>query len=139
MFAFTALLLEGFFLAPVVFPLLVIDFLAPGLAGAFFSNFAKAADVFTHVDPVPMDAIDKVVDEKFKVRRVLGGGKLYCNHCKIVCVDDRMLYIGSDNAYPSYNQEHGMWVENTDAVKAWKNKFWNENWKRATPDPEGTK
>lgn len=36
-----------------------------------------------------------------------------------------MMYFGSDNAYPHYNEEHGRGVENPDLTKAWKTKFWD--------------
>ncbi len=50
-------------------------------------------------DPVPDYAIDDVVREKFEVRRALhmnGKDDQYYDLCKIVVVDDRMVYIGSD-------------------------------------------
>lgn len=109
----------------------------PGPLLKLFTNVSAAADVFTHVDPVPENLIDKVVDEQFQVRRALGNKTWYYNHSKIVCVDDRMLYIGSDNAYPSYNEEHGAWIEDEAEVGRWKTKFWNGMWDRAVlPDDE---
>jgi hypothetical protein len=111
-----------------------------GPLSGLFSNLAAAADVFTHVDPVPENLIDKVVDENFEVRRALGNNTYYYNHSKIVCVDDRLLYVGSDNAYPCYNEEHGAWIEDAAEVASWKNKFWNEMWARAkVPDNEPEK
>jgi hypothetical protein len=104
-----------------------------GPLSILFSNLAAAADVFTHVDPVPENLIDQVVEKNFEVRRALGNGYYYYNHCKIVCVDDRMLYVGSDNAYPSYNEEHGAWIEDAAEVASWKTKFWNDMWDRAVP------
>ncbi|PMD12686.1 hypothetical protein NA56DRAFT_712856 [Hyaloscypha hepaticicola] len=104
-----------------------------GLFSDLFTNLAAAADVFTHVDPVPLHLIDKVVDEKFQVRRALGDTTYYYNHSKIVCVDDKMLYVGSDNAYPSYNEEHGAWIEDAAEVSSWKTKFWDQMWDRAVP------
>ena len=101
------------------------------LVPSFFSNARAAADVFTHVDPVPESLIDKVVDEQFQVRRALGNNTWYYNHCKIVCVDNRLLYVGSDNAYPSFNEEHGAWIEDAAEVASWKKKFWDEMWARA--------
>jgi hypothetical protein len=110
------------------------------LVPSFFTNAAAAADVFTHVDPVPEHLIDKVVDEQFQVRRALGNNTWYYNHSKIVCVDDRLLYAGSDNAYPCYNEEHGVWIEDAAKVASWKKKFWNEMWARAVvPDDEPEK
>ncbi|OAL38908.1 hypothetical protein AYO20_01659 [Fonsecaea nubica] len=109
------------------------------LVPSFFTNAAAAADVFTHVDPVPENLIDKVVDERFIVKRALGNIKWYYNHCKIVCVDGRLLYVGSDNAYPSFNEEHGVWIEDAAEVDSWKKKFWNGMEARAvvpTDEPE---
>ena len=97
----------------------------------FFSNAKAVGDVFTHVDPVPERLIDKVVDEQFQVRRALGNNTWYYNHSKIVCVDDRLLYVGSDNAYPSFNEEHGAWIEDAAEVASWRKKFWDEMWARA--------
>ena len=100
-----------------------------------FSNVivsaVPAGDVFTHVEPIPEAEIDRIVEERVLVRRALGNGIHYNNHCKIVCVDDRMMYVGSDNAYPSYNEEHGVWIEDADEVENWKKKFWNDMWARA--------
>ena len=106
---------------------------------SFFANAAAAADVFTHVDPVPVHLIDKVVDEQFQVKRAVGNETWYYCHSKIVCVDDRLLYVGSDNAYPSYNEEHGAWIEDAAEVASWKKKFWTEMWNRGvfpTDEPE---
>jgi hypothetical protein len=102
-----------------------------GPLSGLFTNLAAAADVFTHVDPVPEHLIDKVVKEQFEVRRALGNTTYYYNHSKIVCVDDRMLYVGSDNAYPCYNEEHGAWIEDAAEVASWKTKFWDQMWERA--------
>ncbi|OAG36886.1 riboflavin synthase [Fonsecaea monophora] len=54
------------------------------LVPSFFTNAAAAANVFTHVDPVPENLVDKVIDERFIVKRAIGNGTWYHNHCKIV-------------------------------------------------------
>lgn len=56
-------------------------------------------------------------------------------HCKLVCADEKVMYVGSDNAYPSYNEEHGIWHEDETAIKEWKDKFWTTLWtERARTD-----
>ncbi len=42
------------------------------------------------------------------------------------------------NAYPSYNEEHGVWIDDRKAIAEWKGKFWNELLARSdVPDDEG--
>ena len=65
---------------------------------------------------VDKHAIASLVGAKFKVMRIMANAKQF-NHSKVVCVDDELLYIGSDNAYPSYNEEHGVWIKDQTAIK----------------------
>ncbi|MCJ1283553.1 hypothetical protein MMC26_002883 [Xylographa opegraphella] len=76
--------------------------------------------------------VDKLVESKFQVKRVLTNS-LWFNHCKVVCVDRRMMYIGSDNTYPNYNEEHGCWIEDEKTVAAWFTSFYDQLWLRSTP------
>ena len=46
------------------------------------------------------------------------------NHTKAYCIDEKLLYIGSDNAYPNYNEEFGVWIEDATAVSAWVKNMW---------------
>lgn len=74
-------------------------------------------------------------DQYFQVKRVMKGDEgnnVHYQHSKIVCIDDRIMYCGSDNAYPSYNEEHGIWIEDEPTIQAWKEKFWNELWENRT-------
>jgi hypothetical protein len=50
------------------------------------------------------------------------------SNAKVVSIDDELLYIGSDNAYPSFNKEHGVWVDDTTAIEAWNRKYWTSLW-----------
>ncbi|KAH7396924.1 hypothetical protein DE146DRAFT_736951 [Phaeosphaeria sp. MPI-PUGE-AT-0046c] len=74
------------------------------------------------------DRVDEVINKRLHVQRVLNNdGDHYC-HNKIVMVDDKLLYIGSDNAYPSYNEEHGVWIDHQDTIKSWKKDYWDGLW-----------
>ncbi|MCJ1385496.1 hypothetical protein MMC17_008619 [Xylographa soralifera] len=72
--------------------------------------------------PVSSGEVDELVEIKFEVKRVLTNS-LWFNHCKVVCVDRRMMYIDSDNTYPNYNEEHGCWIEDEETVDAWFSDF----------------
>lgn len=60
---------------------------------------------------IPEKDIDKVLSQHLHIRRVGNDDGLLYSHSKIVCVDQKLMYVGSDNAYPCYNEEHGVWVE----------------------------
>ncbi|HJW93574.1 MAG TPA: hypothetical protein VJ901_08145 [Thermoanaerobaculia bacterium] len=55
-------------------------------------------------------------------------GAAFANHAKSWIVDDKTLYIGSDNVYPAYLQEYGYIVENDAAAKAFLDTYWNKLW-----------
>jgi hypothetical protein len=57
-------------------------------------------------------------------------GKDLYSHSKIVCVDKKVMYVGSDNAYPSYNEEHGVWIEDGETIDAWLDGFFTGYWKK---------
>ncbi|HKP74057.1 MAG TPA: hypothetical protein VJT67_00880 [Longimicrobiaceae bacterium] len=65
------------------------------------------------------------------------GNPRYANHSKLTLVDDALAYVGSDNAYPCYNQEHGLWVDDPAGVTALVGGFWNGLWKFASPGEAG--
>jgi hypothetical protein len=50
------------------------------------------------------------------------------SHSKIVCVDRKLMYVGSDNAYPCYNEEHGIWVEDQMTINTWLDGFFINYW-----------
>lgn len=92
-----------------------------------------AAMARAKVLPVPTDPahVGAIVDERFLVKRVLDGEGTHM-HAKTVCVDRQLLYIGSDNAYPHYNEEHGCWVEEQKNVEAFMKEFYEGLWTRST-------
>jgi hypothetical protein len=55
------------------------------------------------------------------------------NHAKLVIVDDAVCYIGSDNAYPSYNEEFGLWIDDEPSIQSLINEYWNDLWTFAQP------
>jgi hypothetical protein len=52
----------------------------------------------------------------------------HANHAKVAIVDDALLYVGSDNAYPSYNVEFGLWIGDEPSVQAFVNDYWTPLW-----------
>ncbi|KAK5654251.1 hypothetical protein OQA88_7426 [Cercophora sp. LCS_1] len=77
----------------------------------------------------------KLVGEYFHIRRIekpYGKDGPDSIHTKTICVDRELLYVGSDNLYPSYNEEHGIWVDDKPAVAGWISDYWDVLWKKAT-------
>jgi hypothetical protein len=85
----------------------------------------------TEAGGLPPEKVDEAVDKYLHIRRCLNDdGKMY-SHSKIVCIDQKLMYVGSDNLYPCYNEEHGIWVEDgvsTSSVKDWVNGFYTTYW-----------
>jgi hypothetical protein len=79
-----------------------------------------------------VEETDKLVDDKFQVKRCMDNGSCYC-HSKTICVDSKLLYVGSDNTYPCHNEEHGVWVEYPRTVDAWFKTYWTPFWGCLTP------
>ena len=52
-----------------------------------------------------------------------------------VVVDDAVCYIGSDNAYPSYCQEFGLWFDDAAAVEELVRGHWRNLWRFAEEAP----
>lgn len=50
------------------------------------------------------------------------------NHTKAYCVDKKLLCIGSDNPYPNYNEDHGVWIDDKAASDAWYEGNWKPRW-----------
>ncbi len=55
-------------------------------------------------------------------------GKNFHNHAKLISVDDKAFYIGSENFYPSKLQELGLIVENPAASKRLKDDYLDPMW-----------
>ena len=78
---------------------------------------------------LPWDDIDGAIEKHLHFKRVMKDDGAMFSHSKIVCVDRKLMYVGSDNAYPCYNEEHGIWVENEATVGAWLKGFFDPYWK----------
>jgi phosphatidylserine/phosphatidylglycerophosphate/cardiolipin synthase-like enzyme len=61
-------------------------------------------------------------------------GKEFANHAKLVEVDDRAFYIGSENLYPARLQELGMIVESHSATATLKTQYLDPLWHNSSPD-----
>ncbi|KAH8727112.1 hypothetical protein GQ44DRAFT_825211 [Phaeosphaeriaceae sp. PMI808] len=70
---------------------------------------------------------DKWFNERCHFKRISADGTMY-NHSKAYCVDKQLLYVGSDNPYPNYNEEHGIWIDDKETINAWYEKFWTPRW-----------
>ena len=75
---------------------------------------------------------DKWFDARCEIRRISADGSLV-NHCKVTCCDRALLYVGSDNPYPNYNQEHGVWIDNKEGIDAWYDSYWAPRWSQSKP------
>lgn len=53
---------------------------------------------------------------------------VHANHSKMVIVDDAVCYIGSDNAYPAYLEEFGVWIDDRTAIRDLVERYWTEFW-----------
>ena len=47
------------------------------------------------------------------------------NHSKVVVVDGSLMYVGSDNAYPSYNAEFGFWFDDARSIGNYLSQYWD--------------
>ncbi|KAK4212694.1 hypothetical protein QBC37DRAFT_401245 [Rhypophila decipiens] len=82
--------------------------------------------------PVKVKAsdVDGIVDRHFLVKRI-GTTTSYKMHAKTICIDRSLLYVGSDNPYPHYNQEFGCWIEDPPSVASFFAEFYDGIWERS--------
>lgn len=59
-----------------------------------------------------------------------GSGGQIGNHAKVVMVDDKIFYIGSDNAYGSGLAEFGMITDDADITAEFNEKYWVPLWEQ---------
>jgi len=90
----------------------------------------KMANRDLPTDKKTEDEIDTFLNKHFQVARI-NNDKSHLCHAKNICVDGNMMYIGSDNTYPSYNEEHGFWIQDKTAIDTWMKDFWTELWTRS--------
>lgn len=106
----------------------------PIQSGDFISRLVSVAKGMADVKQLPRDAaaMQAAVAKLVHYQRVLPESKdntsAAVQHSKFVCVDQQLAYIGSDNAYPSYNLEVGMWVDDAAALKALVSDYWTPLW-----------
>lgn len=81
---------------------------------------------------------DEWFDARCEIKRITDDGSMM-NHCKVVCTDNQLLYVGSDNCYPNYNEEHGIWIDDTDTIKAWYEGYLSPRWGFVQPAKEDAK
>jgi len=72
--------------------------------------------------------IDGIVDDYVTYQRPVHQSDTEGNHCKMVMVDGAMVYIGSENAYPTYNEQFGVWIEDPLSIKAFTSGYWDKAW-----------
>ncbi|WP_189534086.1 hypothetical protein [Paludibacterium paludis] len=73
----------------------------------------------------PAAPVADLVRTLLRYRRVRNDLTSNGNHCKLTLVDDALCYIGSDNAYPSYNMEFGVWIDDRTAIREFVQGYWN--------------
>jgi hypothetical protein len=84
----------------------------------------------------PLGSISDIVYERVLYRRVDNtreGPPPHANHSKLVVVDDALCYIGSDNLYPGYNEESGVWIDDQQAIRRFVEECWTDLWEFAVP------
>lgn len=82
------------------------------------------AQFYAMVANVSVNEATKIVNSRLTCKRIMGNQTVYNNHAKVVCVDQALLYVGSDNAYPQYNEQHGVWIEDKTNISAWNENYW---------------
>jgi len=80
--------------------------------------------------------VEDIVRDRLRLKRVRNGDVHQLMHAKTLCVDRSLLYIGSDNPYPAYNEEFGCWVEEPGYVESWFKGFYDGAWKGGTEGVE---
>lgn len=82
----------------------------------------------------PKGEISDLVNKRVTYRRVdPNASNTHGNHSKLVVVDDAVCYVGSDNAYPSYNEEFGVWIDDATAISSLVSQYWDALWNFSQP------
>ncbi len=77
----------------------------------------------------PSASIPDIVATRLEYRRVTpASSSNHANHSKLVLVDDAICYVGSDNLYPNYNEESGIWIDDQQAIRRFVDEWWNGLW-----------
>ena len=83
----------------------------------------------------PAGTVQETITNLLEFKRISNSTD-HGNHAKLVIVDDSVCYIGSDNAYPSYNQEFGLWVDDQPSIQSFITNYWDGLWLFAQPPVE---
>ncbi len=83
----------------------------------------------------PLGKISDIVSKRVEYRRVDNNlsSPSHANHAKLVVVDEALCYIGSDNFYPGYNEESGIWIDDQQAIQRFVAEYWTGLWRFAVP------
>lgn len=74
---------------------------------------------------------DNTFDTWFKTRceiKRINDQSTMFNHNKVYCIDKKLLYVGSDNPYPNYNEEFGVWIDHEKTIQKWIDNSWTPRW-----------
>ncbi|KAF4780254.1 hypothetical protein HER10_EVM0010513 [Colletotrichum scovillei] len=72
----------------------------------------------------------EIIQDRLHCKRIMQNDNRYGQHSKIVCVDRQLLYVGSDNIYPEYNEQHGVWIDDTKNIEAWYSQYFDTAWQK---------
>ncbi|MEN3331001.1 MAG: hypothetical protein V7641_366 [Blastocatellia bacterium] len=88
----------------------------------------------------PAGSIENTINKFLALKRIDNNNNGdHANHSKMVIVDDSVCYIGSDNAYPSYNEEFGLWIDDQPSIASFITDYWNGLWEFANPSTDTRK
>ncbi len=86
----------------------------------------------------PVGSISEIVSKRVEYRRVDNtpgnpDPPPHANHAKLVVVDDALCYVGSDDLYPAYCEESGVWIDDQQAIQEFVDEYWTGLWNFAVP------
>ncbi|KAK1704173.1 uncharacterized protein BDZ83DRAFT_736361 [Colletotrichum acutatum] len=74
----------------------------------------------------------EIIQDRLHCKRTMHNDNRYGHHSKIVYVDRQPLYVGSDNIYPEYNEQHGVWTDDAKNIEAWYSQYFDTAWEKGT-------
>jgi phosphatidylserine/phosphatidylglycerophosphate/cardiolipin synthase-like enzyme len=97
------------------------------------TDFNRARAECGLLDMAP-DAVETTIKQRVVYARIGGENSKETQHSKFVMIDEHLCYIGSDNAYPSYNLEAGFWTDDPVALKSLVTGYWQPLWQGAVKE-----
>ncbi|MFO1080594.1 MAG: hypothetical protein U1E23_08215 [Reyranellaceae bacterium] len=118
------------------------NFGAVGNSGSSYSNSVSLATLAAHLREVAQRRAGRDVDDllcrhvhlapfRFGPDATWPGNRPIANHAKLWMVDERVFYLGSDNAYPVNLQEFGYVVDDRAAARELVARYWKPLWQWA--------